>query len=153
MQDDICPDPLLAADPIQSPLPTKEKNLGEFVYSLSDTKKPTNELPKLAQVLTKMKPSPDCRSTPISPLNRSQESGSQISENNILNPMVNKPKKSCSANLTADSQDDCQVINLSDSDSGLDRDTPRLNPFFNDVQNTEDFVSYVTFFEGGGKPS
>lgn len=146
--DDVCIDPLLAADPI--PLSMKSKDFSDLTLSLPDSKKLMNEITKMQTMPPKSSLAQDCISSPTSPLNRSQDSASQISENKKPNPTAtSKPKKTCSANLTADSQD-CQVINMSDSDSNLDIDAPQLNSFYNDVQTTDDYITYNSHFEGGG---
>jgi hypothetical protein len=147
-EDQVCQDPLLAVDTILGN--PKGKQISEFFSQIDQTKKPYFDKPILTSI-QKKKTSQDSKSTPMSPLNLSHESGSQISENKQQTGLQPKTKKTPSMNLTAEPQDDCQVINLSDSDSNLDRDIPKLNSFFNDVQTTDDFVSYVSHFEGGRK--
>ena len=52
--------------------------------------------------------------------------------------------------MTAESQD-LQVINLSDSESNIEIDVQRLNSFYNDVLTTDEYVSFISHFEGGGR--
>lgn len=145
---DICLDPLLAAETI---VPLSKEKIAPDFFSMSEKQRASTEKPILSTFMKK-KFSQDSKSTPMSPLNLSHESGSHKSENKLVASTSNIHKKACSTNITALPTDDCQVINLSDSDSNLDDDIPQLNPFFNDFQDTEDFISYVSHFDGGGSP-
>jgi hypothetical protein len=144
--EDIWSDPTLAADAGLLSPPSKESS--QFKLCFSEHKKHSSDIFKLKSV-SKNKTNQDSMSTPMSPLNRSQESESLILENKVMASTDIKQKKTCSANHTMDSQDDCQVINLSDSDSNIETD--QLNSFFNEVQYTDELECYVSHFEGGGR--
>lgn len=123
-----------AASPLASTFAApRPKDLNEFYQSFTELRRQADgQQAKLLQAS-------DIKSTPQSPLNRSRESLDAVSQ----------AKKAASSRLTADSQEDLQVLNNSDSDSNVEREA--LNAFYNATEEHDDFVAYVSQFEGGGR--